>query len=171
MPGVNKVILIGNLGADPEIRYTAGGQPVGEMRLATSEQWKDKDGQKQERVEWHRLVVWGKTAEVCAKHLAKGRQVYVEGRLQTRKWDNKEGVTRYTTEIVVNDVQFLGSKDGQAGDQRRDRDDGPPAPDGDAGNGGGFGGGRRGMDDDIPFSACAIELEPSAVARVLRRAV
>lgn len=108
MSGVNKVILVGHLGADPELRFTASGQPVCEMRLATSESWNDKNGQ-QERTEWHRIIVWDKRGEVCGKHLAKGRQVYVEGRIQTRSYDDKDGNKRYVTEIVANDVQFLGS--------------------------------------------------------------
>ncbi|MBE7450587.1 MAG: single-stranded DNA-binding protein [Kofleriaceae bacterium] len=99
--GVNKVILIGHLGADPDMRYTPSGAGVCELRLATSESWKDKNGQRQERTEWHRIVVWGKTAEICAKYLAKGRQVYIEGRIQTRSYDDKEGQKRYITEIIA----------------------------------------------------------------------
>jgi len=111
MSGVNKVILIGNLGANPELRYTAGQQAVANLRIATTEKWTDKSGQKQEATEWHRVVVWGKKAEVCSKYLSKGRQVYVEGRLRTRSWEDKEGNKRYTTEVVANDVQFLGGFD------------------------------------------------------------
>jgi single-strand DNA-binding protein len=162
--GVNKVILIGHLGADPDMRHTPAGAVVCEMRLATSESWKDKNGQRQERTEWHRLVVWGKLAEACAKHLEKGRQVYVEGRIQTRSWDDKDGVKRYTTEIIVSEVQFLGSKNGG----RRDDSDGTPPPldsPVDDGRGGGFGGGP---DDDIPFADCSLDAEPSAIAAVLR---
>ncbi|MEW5740166.1 MAG: single-stranded DNA-binding protein [Myxococcota bacterium] len=106
--GVNKVILIGNLGADPEVRFTPGGQAVANFRIATNESWTDKQGQKQERTEWHRIVVWGKQAENCGEYLKKGRQAYVEGRLQTREWTDKEGKKNYTTEIVANTVQFLG---------------------------------------------------------------
>jgi single-strand DNA-binding protein len=95
--GVNKVILIGHLGADPDMRYTPSGAGVCELRVATSESWKDKNGQRQERTEWHRVVVWGKTAEICAKYLAKGRQVYIEGRIQTRSYDDKEGVRSATS--------------------------------------------------------------------------
>ena len=108
--GVNKAILIGNLGADPEVRFTQGGQAVANFRMATSESWKDKNGQQQERVEWHRIVVWGKLAELCGEYLKKGRQCYVEGRLQTREWTNKEGQKQYTTEIVANQVTFLGGR-------------------------------------------------------------
>ena len=111
---VNKVILIGNLGADPELKYLPnGGQAVCELRLATNDSYTDKQGQRQEKTEWHRVVVWGKQAESCAQYLKKGRTVYVEGRLQTREWDDKDGNKRYTTEIVANTVQFLGGGDGQ----------------------------------------------------------
>lgn len=106
---VNKVLLIGRLGNNPEIRYTNTGTAVANFNLATSESWNDKTGQKQERTEWHRVVVWGKLAELCEKYLAKGRQCFVEGRLQTRSWDDKDGNKRYTTEIVANTVQFLGT--------------------------------------------------------------
>ena len=109
MSGVNKVILVGRLGADPEVRQLTSGKSVCQLSLATSESWVDRDGQRQEKTEWHRIVVWGKMAEVCGKHLAKGRQVYVEGRLQTRSWEDQQGQKRYTTETVANTVQFLGS--------------------------------------------------------------
>lgn len=109
MSGVNKVIIVGRLGADPEIKSVGNGQSVARLNVATSENWTSKDGQKQERTEWHRIVVWGRQAENCAKHLSKGRQVYVEGRLQTRQWeDSATGQKRYATEIVANTVQFLG---------------------------------------------------------------
>ena len=139
--GVNKVILVGNLGADPDMRHTPGGAGVCELRLATNESWTDRNGQRQERTEWHRIVVWGKRAEVVSKYLSKGRQIYVEGRIRTRSWDDKEGNKRYTTEIIANDVQFLGS-----GNPRGDAiDNAPPAePD----YGGGYGGSS---DEDIPF--------------------
>jgi single-strand DNA-binding protein len=161
--GVNKVILVGNLGADPDMRYTPSGQGVCEMRLATSESWNDKSGQRQERTEWHRIVVWGKRAEICSKYLSKGRQIYVEGRIQTRSWDDKDGNKRYMTEIIASDVQFLsgGGRDGAAresqnGAQNGSRQDAPPPSDGDfaggfAGGGGGGGGSGGGPDDDIPF--------------------
>src|SRR5262245_36164619 len=149
--GVNKVILVGHLGADPDMRYTPSGQGVCEMRVATSESWNDKNGQRQERTEWHRIVVWGKRAEVCSKYLAKGRQVYIEGRIQTRNYDDKEGNKRYITEIIASDVQFLGGG-GREGGRGRDSDPPPPA-DVDLGGygGGGGGGGGGGPDDDIPF--------------------
>ncbi len=107
MSGVNKVILVGRLGADPEIRYTQQGVAVTNFNIATSENWVDKSGQKQERTEWHRIVVWGKIAELCSQYLTKGRQVFVEGRLQTRQWEDKEGHKRFTTEVVAATVQFL----------------------------------------------------------------
>jgi len=155
--GVNKVILVGYLGADPDMRYTPSGQGVCELRLATSESWNDKNGQRQERTEWHRIVVWGKRAEICSKYLAKGRQVYVEGRIQTRNYDDKEGNKRYITEIIANDVQFLGGGGREGGAGKGRSDDAPPPPsDADfggygGGGGGGSGGGGGGPDDDIPF--------------------
>lgn len=153
--GVNKVILVGHLGADPDMRYTPSGQGVCELRLATSESWNDKNGQRQERTEWHRIVVWGKRAEVCSKYLAKGRQVFVEGRIQTRTYDDKDGNKRYITEIIANDVQFLGGGKGEGGGPGGGGGgggSGPPPSDSDFGGyGGGGGGGGGGPDDDIPF--------------------
>jgi single-strand DNA-binding protein len=143
MASVNKVILVGNLGRDPEIRYTQGGQPVANFTLATSESFTTREGKREERTEWHRIVVWGKTAELCTQYLAKGRSVYIEGRLQTREWEDKEGQKRRTTEVVAQSVQFLG---------------GPRGAGGGAGasgrEGGGFGGGDESpppQGDDIPF--------------------
>lgn len=107
---VNKAILVGRLGADPEKLVTGGGKTVTKFNVATSEVWRDSSGQKQERTEWHKVIVWGQQAETCAEYLAKGRQVYIEGRIQTRQWDDKEGNKRYTTEIIAQRVQFLGSK-------------------------------------------------------------
>lgn len=144
---VNKVILVGNLGADPELRYTSSGAGVCDLRVATNETWLDKSGQKQTRTEWHKIVVWGKRGEVCGKYLSKGRPVYVEGRLQTRSWEDKEGNKRYTTEVVANDVQFLGSRgdNSSAGGNM----DIPPPPEPDASffqqNA------ASNPDDDIPF--------------------
>ena len=109
--GVNKVILVGNLGNDPDMRYTAGGAAVANISIATAESWKDKNtGEQQERTEWHRVVFFGRLAEIVGEYLRKGSQVYVEGRLQTRKWTNKEGHDQYTTEIVANEMQMLGSR-------------------------------------------------------------
>lgn len=117
MAGVNKVIIIGRLGADPELKTVTGGQSVCRLSVATSENWTDREGQKQERTEWHRVVVWGKLAELCGKYLTKGRQAYIEGRLQTRSWEDQQGQKKYTTEVVANTVQFLSS----GGEQRQDR--------------------------------------------------
>jgi single-strand DNA-binding protein len=158
--GVNKVILIGNLGADPEVRFTPSGQAVANFRIATSESWTDKQGQKQERTEWHRIVVWGKQAELCGEYLAKGRQCFVEGRLQTREWTDKENKKNYTTEVVANHVVFLGGRGEGAGQGRGKsqnrggaEDYGPPPPgmdDPGMPNGGGASQGG-GSEEDIPF--------------------
>ena len=114
--GVNKVTLIGNLGADPEVRYTANGSAVANIRLATAESWRDKEsGEQQERTEWHRVVFFSRLAEIVGEYLKKGSQVYIEGRLQTRKWQDRDGNDRYTTEIVANDMQMLGGRGGAAG--------------------------------------------------------
>ena len=140
---VNKAIIVGNLGADPELRYTSSGQPVCDMRVATQETWKGRDGEKKERTEWHRVVVWGKQGENVSKYLSKGRQVYVEGRIQTRSWEDREGQKRYTTEIVANNVVFLqgGGRRGGGGGTNEppplDDFDAPPQSDD--------------GDDDIPF--------------------
>jgi single-strand DNA-binding protein len=113
MAGVNKVILIGNLGRDPELRYTQSGQPVANFTLATTESWSKRDGSgREEKTEWHRIVAWGRTGELCAQYLAKGRTVYVEGRLQTREWEDREGKKQRTTEVVAQTVQFLGGNRG-----------------------------------------------------------
>lgn len=139
---VNKVIVLGNLGANPELKYLPSGQAVCEMRIATTETYRDRNEQPQERTEWHRVVVWGKTAENCAKYLQKGRQVYVEGRLQTRSWDDKEGKKQYMTETVANQVVFLGGGAGRGGAE----DGGRPAQSGGYGGeaAGGYGGGGGG---------------------------
>ena len=122
--GVNKVILIGNLGNDPDVRYTAGGAAVANISLATAESWRDKDsGEMQERTEWHRVVFFGRLAEIVNEYLKKGSQIYVEGRLQTRKWQDKEGNDKYTTEIVANEMQMLGGRGGGGGSQNQE----PPA--------------------------------------------
>ena len=162
MGSVNKVILIGNLGADPELKYTPSNRPVCNLSLATNEVFKDKTGQRQERTEWHRVTVWGEQAEHCSKYLGKGRSVYVEGRLQTRSWDDKEGKKRYSTDVVADRVVFLSGGDGQGG-ARRAGASGGGGRWGDENNaGGGMGGGAGGPahdepsgpppgDDDIPF--------------------
>lgn len=134
--GINKVILIGNLGADPELKYTANGTAICKFRLATNESYKDRDGQQQERTEWHRVVAWNRLAEICGQYLSKGRQVYVEGSLRTNKWEGQDGQPRYTTEIIAREIQFLS----QAGPG------GGPGP---SDYGDSFGGPPG--DDDIPF--------------------
>jgi single-strand DNA-binding protein len=118
---VNKVILVGNLGKDPEVRYTQTGSAVANFSIATSEQWNDRDGKRQERTEWHNIVVWGKQAESCGQYLAKGRQVYVEGSIRTRSYDDKTGTKRYVTEIVAQRIQFLGGGGGTRVPQTRAR--------------------------------------------------
>jgi single-strand DNA-binding protein len=142
MAGVNKVILIGNLGRDPELRYTQGGQAVANFTLATTERFPTREGERQERTEWHRIVAWGRTAELCAQYLSKGRSVYVEGRLQTREWEDRDGQKRRTTEIVAQSVQFLGGREGGAGATRASAPDAPPAEEE---------GAAAPPPDDIPF--------------------
>jgi single-strand DNA-binding protein len=157
--GVNKVILVGNLGKDPEVRYTPSGQAVANFTMATNENWTDKQGQKQERTEWHRIVVWGKVAELCGEYLSKGRQVYIEGRLQTREWTNKEGAKQYTTEVVANPVGgviFLsgGDRGGARGAKSAGApadDFGAPPPGLDEAPAGGGASASKSSDDDIPF--------------------
>ncbi len=141
---INKVILVGNLGRDPEIRYTPSGTAVANFTIATTEKWKDKQsGEMQERTEWHRIVAWSRLGEICGEYLSKGRQVYIEGKLQTRQWE-KDGVTRYTTEVVASEMKMLGAKnqgDGYnkpAGQSQVPEYSGPPLP------------GTQ-DDDDIPF--------------------
>lgn len=149
---VNKVILVGNLGAKPELKYLPSGQGVCELRLATNEVYNDKNNQRQERTEWHRIVVWGKMGENCAQYLDKGRSVYVEGRLQTRSWDDKKtNEKRYMTEIVASQVQFLGGGAGAgAGAGGGERNfGGPPARESGPSGSNDFGGPP--VDDDIPF--------------------
>src|SRR5687768_11718845 len=121
MGSVNKVILVGNLGRDAELRYTPGGSPVATLNLATTEVWNDKAGQRQEKTEWHRVVLWGKTAESLNEYLTKGKQIYVEGRLQTRQWDDKDGNKRYTTEIRGDRIVLLGGGGGGGARQQAGR--------------------------------------------------
>ncbi len=169
MASVNKVILLGNLGRDPEIRYTTGGDAVCNLNIATSEQWKDKSGEKQERTEWHRVVLFGRQAEVAGEYLKKGRSVYIEGRLQTRKYTDKDGVEKYSTEIVGDRMQLIGgSREGGGdtdfsggGDAPARRESGSGGGSGSSGGGGRSagggkpaGGGKKNaddFDDDIPF--------------------
>ena len=158
--GVNKVILIGNLGADPEVRYTTSGGAVANLRLATTDQWRDKQsGENREQTEWHRVVMFGRLGEIAGEYLKKGSKVYVEGAIRTRKWTDKEGQDRYTTEIVANEMQMLdgrGDSGGGGGFGGGDRGGfGGDSRGGGGGGGGGRGGDQGGRfdepDDDIPF--------------------
>ena len=163
MASVNKVILIGNLGRDPETRYLPSGDAVTNISIATSEKWKDKSGEQQEHTEWHRIAFFGKLAEIAGEYLKKGSPVYVEGRIRTRKWQDKEsGQDKYSTEIVADRMQLLGSRGGGGGAEPMSREPAAAAAGGGAGGGGGDGGGKpqpqqkKGgafdtMDDDIPF--------------------
>ncbi len=142
MAGINKAIIVGRLGRDPEVRYTPSGVAVANFSVATSEEWKDKEsGEKKERTEWHRVVAFGRLGEICGEYLSKGKQVYIEGRIQTRDWEDQNGVKRYTTEIVASQMQMLGTRD----EANTARPDGPPIAD--------FSGapGTGPEDDDIPF--------------------
>jgi single-strand DNA-binding protein len=138
---VNKAIIIGNLGRDPEVRFTPSGRAVAKFSVATTERWTDQNGQKQEKTEWHNIVVWGKQAETCGQYLAKGRQVYVEGRITNRSYDDKDGNKKYITEIIARDVRFLGGP-GQGGGAGGVRDSGFSAPAGED---------APPPEDDIPF--------------------
>lgn len=119
--GINKVILVGNLGQDPEVRYATSGSAICTLSIATSESWKDKDGQQQERTEWHRCKAFGKLAEICGEYLKKGRQVYVEGALRTEKYTDKAGVEKYSTDIIISEMQMLGGNPNESGGQRTER--------------------------------------------------
>ena len=163
MASVNKVILVGNLGRDPETRFSPDGAAICNISLATTSQWKDKNsGERKEETEWHRVVFYNRLAEIAGEYLKKGRSIYVEGRLKTRKWQDKEGQDRWTTEIVADQMQMLGSREegGGGGSYSRARQDSPPEPatagSGPRGGGGGRSGGDRSGgfddgDDDIPF--------------------
>jgi single-strand DNA-binding protein len=152
MASVNKVILIGNLGRDPEVRYLPSGDAVATLNLATTEKWKDKSGEAQEQTEWHRISFFGRQAEICGEYLRKGSSIYVEGRLQTRKWTDKEGVERYSTEIRGDRMQMLGGRSGATGFDNTAREPEPATAPSAAGKpapkkSGGF----DDLDDDIPF--------------------
>ena len=149
MASVNKVILVGNLGRDPEVRYMPSGDAMVNISLATTDNWRDKNGEKQEKTEWHRVVMFGKVAEIAGEYLKKGSQAYFEGRLQTRKWTDKEGQERYTTEIVADRMQMLGSRSGGAARAMPEDDDRSGARP--AGESQGSGGGIDDLEDDIPF--------------------
>jgi single-strand DNA-binding protein len=158
MASVNKVILVGNLGRDPETRYMPDGGAITNISVATTDVWKDKNGEKQEKTEWHRVAFFGKLAEIAGEYLKKGSQVYVEGRLQTRKWQDKDGADKYTTEVIADRMQMLGSRQGMGGgggdrdSGSQEREGGAPArgaakPAGAAKAGGKF----DDFEDDIPF--------------------
>lgn len=170
MASVNKVILVGNLGRDPEVRYTAEGMAMCNLSVATTHQWKDKSGERREETEWHRVNMFGRLAEIAGEYLKKGRSVYIEGRLRTRKYTDSNGVEKYSTEIVADQMQMLGGRDGGGSDFGGDG--GGRSGGGYGGGGGGYGGGGAGagggrspapasgsrpapsfddMDDDIPF--------------------
>ncbi|HVO47436.1 MAG TPA: single-stranded DNA-binding protein [Steroidobacteraceae bacterium] len=165
--GINKVILVGNLGADPETRAMPSGTTVANLRIATSESWRDKQsGEQQERTEWHRVALFGRLGEIAAEYLKKGSQVYIEGSLRTRKWQDKQGNERYSTEIVASDMQMLGGRGGGgsgggsgggagggggSGGGRGGSQGGEPFPDYSGSSGGAQGGEREDFDDDIPF--------------------
>ena len=138
---VNKVLLVGNLGKDPEVRFTANGRAIARFPVATSEKWTDQEGNRQERTEWHNIVVWGKQAETCGQYLAKGRQVFIEGAIRSRQYDDKDGNKRYITEIVARDVRFLGGGRGGPGEGGGGGFNVPPGEDV----------GPPAADDDIPF--------------------
>jgi single-strand DNA-binding protein len=148
MASVNKVILVGNVGRDPELRYTQSGQPVASFSVATNERFKDRDGNWKDRTEWHRIVAWARLAEICGEYLRKGSQVYIEGRIQTRDWEDKEGNKRQTTEIVALSMQMLGRR-GEGGGPIGGTDDSQAPGGGDPLSQAGGGGG--GADDEIPF--------------------
>lgn len=140
MASVNKAIIVGNLGRDPEVRYTQSGRAVANFSVATTDTWTDQNNQRQERTEWHRIVVWGRQAENCGQYLSKGSQVYIEGDLRTRNYEDKEGIQRYTTEIYAQRVQFLSRRGG-----------GEMGQSSDGGSGDDFGAGAVPPDDDVPF--------------------
>jgi single-strand DNA-binding protein len=142
--GINKVILVGNLGADPETRYMPSGSAVTNLSVATSESWKDKQtGEQKDRTEWHKVVMFDRLAEIAAEYLRKGSQVYIEGKLQTRKWQDRDGNDRWTTEIRANEMQMLGGRGGGGGAAPMNQDSGPSSPPPQAG--------PDDFDDDIPF--------------------
>ncbi len=143
---INKVILVGNLGSDPELRYTQSGTAVATLSVATNRRWKDRDGNPQEETEWHRVIVWAQSAEFCSNYLSKGMKVYVEGRLQTRKWQDQNGNDRYTTEIIASTIQNLTPRSGEFAGGGSQEPPLPPDPFGDSSTGGGPTTG-----EDVPF--------------------
>lgn len=159
MASVNKVILVGNLGRDPETRYMPDGAAITNFSIATTEQWKDKSGEKQEKTEWHRISTFQRLAEIAGEYLKKGSQVYIEGRLQTRKWTDKDGVEKFTTEVIADRMQMLGSRQGMGGDS------GEGGGGGSGGNGGGSRGPSGGGDYSRPASGGASSAAKPAAAK------
>jgi single-strand DNA-binding protein len=154
MAGINKVILVGRLGRDPEMRYTTDGRSICNFSLATSDEWKDKNtGEKKEKTEWHRVTIFGKLADVCGQYLVKGRQVYLEGKIQTRSWEADDGTTKYATDVIANEVQFLGDGTGRRQDDQQQRQIPPYAqpPQNDTRKGFQEPEMFPGQEDDIPF--------------------
>lgn len=150
--GINKVILVGNIGKDPEVRYTSDGKAVATITVATSEQWKDKaTDEKKEKTEWHRVVLFGRLGEIAGEYLKKGSQVYIEGKLQTRKWQDQNGQDRYTTEIVANEMQMLGSAGGAGNNHQQHRGSGASSGQQSSAAHQGGGGNFDDFDDSIPF--------------------
>ena len=157
---INKAILIGNLGADPELRYTQSGTPVASFRIATTERWKDKEGNPQEQTEWHNIVAWSRLAEICGEYLNKGSRVYIEGKLQTRKWQDQNGNDRYTTEIVAREMKMLTPRGEGGGGSYGEGGGYDPGPAAGGSPGGGYGddsssggapAGGGGTGNDVPF--------------------
>jgi single-strand DNA-binding protein len=149
--GINKVIIVGNLGADPETRYMPSGSAVTNLSIATSEQWKDKQtGEQKERTEWHKVAMFNRLAEIAAEYLRKGSQVYIEGKLRTRKWQDRDGNDRWTTEVIADEMQMLGGRSGAGAPAMSDMGGPPPAPP-PQGGGGRSSNDDGGFDDDIPF--------------------
>jgi single-strand DNA-binding protein len=177
MASINKVILIGNLGREPEVRYTANGAAICNVTIATSRNWKDKtSGEKMEETEWHRVVFYDRLAEIAGEYMKKGKPVYVEGRLKTRKWTDKDGAEKYTTEIIADNMQLLGGRDDGGDRQERApaaRRTAAPAPRAQGGGGGSSSKSSTGfddMDDDIPFASAHVDDEPNRTsARRMRR--
>jgi single-strand DNA-binding protein len=147
MASVNKIILIGNLGKDPETRYLPSGEAVTNFSIATSEKWKNKSGEPQEHTEWHRISTFGKIAEICGEYLKKGAPVYIEGKIRTRKWQDKEGQDKYSTEIIADRMQMLGKREAHENRPAQEAEPRKPSPTSAGKRDGGFGE----MDDDIPF--------------------
>lgn len=160
MASVNKAIIIGNLGKDPEMRYMPSGDAICNFSVATTDSWKGKDGEKQEKTEWHQISMFGKLAEVAGKYLKKGSQVYIEGRLQTRKWQDKEGKDQYTTEIVADRMQMLSGGSGRGGEEQGSGAASSSRPKSNGGDGGMHSGGANSEFDDIPFGTCDFIFDP-----------